>query len=184
MLSVLPFGATHPNAQKTLSIDVKKRLNKNRKLHRKIAREYGFSYFPRPSGIIEKRMFVKYDNNKLHEFIRFVGCGLMWFHWDRYLPIDCGIKIFTPSPKGLEFLDKLFKLKSNLRINNQLGDGTIRYKGIMSETDDYISAWAVQLFGGITISDSNQENVFQNSFVAMITGSKQFVDNLKTESAT
>ena len=36
LLTVLPFGATHLNAQKTLSIDVAKRLRKNRKLHEQI----------------------------------------------------------------------------------------------------------------------------------------------------
>jgi len=184
LLSVLPFGATHANAQKALSIDVRKRLSKNWKLHRKIADEHGYTYFPGSSGILEKRMTVKYDNNKLHEFIRFVGCALMWFHWGKYLPIDCGLKVFTPSPKGLEFVNKLFHLKSTLRIDTQLGDGTVRYKGVMSETDDNLSVWAVQLLGGVTISDSNQENVFRNSFVAMITGNKKFIDNLQIEGAT
>jgi len=141
--------------------------------------ESGFTYLPGPSGILEKRMFIKYDNNKLHEFISFVGCGLTWFHWGKYLPVDCGFKVFTPSSKGLDFITKLFSLQTNLRIETQLGDGTVKYKGIMSESSDYISVWAVQLLGGITISDSNQKNVFHNSFVTMITGDKKYIHNLR-----
>lgn len=179
LLSVLPFGATHDNAEKALSIDVKKRLDKNKKLHRKISKEYGFTYFLGPSGIFEKRMFVKYDNDKLHEFIKFVGCGLMWFHWGEYLPVDCAIKVFTPSATGLKYLEKIFNLKTEFMINTQLGDGTIRYKGVKSEKDDYITAWAVQMFGGLTISDTNQENIFRNSFVAMITGNQRLIDGIE-----
>ena len=39
LLSVLPFGATHSNAEKALAVDTKKRLAKNKKLHKKLKLE-------------------------------------------------------------------------------------------------------------------------------------------------
>ena len=54
----------------------------------------------------------------------------------------------------------------------------------MSETDEGVSVWAIQLLGGITISSGNNENIFSNSFVAMITGTPESLENLKIESAT
>lgn len=179
LLTVLPFGATHSNAEKALSTDVRKRLKKNLKLHRKIKKDHGYTYISTPGNILERRMFLKYDNDILHKFVGYIGCGLTWFHWDKYLPVDCALNIFIPSPKGLEFLNHVFFLKTNYRVDTQLGDGIVRYKGVMSEIDDGFTIWAVQLFGGITISDQDQKHTFTNSFVAMMTGKQEIIEKFR-----
>ena len=179
LLSVLPFGATHSNAEKALSVDVKKRLRNNLKLHRKIRNDQGQTYIATNGKILEKRMFIKYDNDKLHKFIGYVGCGLTWFHWSKYLPKDCVFDVFTPAPKGVEFLNQVFYLRTNLRVDTQLGDDTIRYKGGMSEIDDGFTIWAVQLFGGITISSQDRKHIFNNSFVAFLAGKKEMIEIFK-----
>ncbi|MEA1979348.1 MAG: hypothetical protein U9N54_00035 [candidate division Zixibacteria bacterium] len=178
LLSVLPFGATHSNAQKALSVDTAKRLTKNRKLHRKLKIEFGYKYVPTKEGCVEKQLTISLDHKILHEFIGFVGRGLIWYHWKKYLPTGCAYKAFTPSPIGLEFLSGLFNLSTSYRVNNQLGDGTVRYKGVMSEIDEGLSIWAIQLLGGMTFSDRKAGHVFSNSFVAMITGFPKTLENL------
>ena len=178
LLSVLPFGATHANAYKALSVDVVKRLKKNQKLHRKIRREQSYKLIPTPDGGVENRLTLTFDHEILHEFIGFVGRGLTLYHWGKYLPLNCSYKVFTPSPTGLKFLDSLFNLSTNLRVNSQLGDDTIRYKGVLSEIDEGMSVWAIQLLGGITISDQTKRHVFSNSFVAVITGTDQMLESM------
>jgi len=178
LLSVLPFGATHSNSQKALSVDAAKRLAKNKKLHRKLKNEFGYKYFPKKDGGVEQQLAIGLDHDILHEFIGFVGKGLIWYHWEKYLPTECAYKAFTPSPIGLEFLRGLFNLSTNYRVNNQLGDGTVRYEGVMSEIDEGLSIWAIQLLGGMTVSDEKAGYVFSNSFVAMITGSPKILESI------
>lgn len=179
LLSVLPFGATHPNAQIALSVDVPKRLEKNRRLHREINKGFGYTYIPIKTSILEKRLTLTLNSNVLHEFIGYVGRGLIWHHWSKYLPQSCSYMAFTPSPSGLDFVNSLFNLSSNLRVNVELGDKAVIYKGVMSEHDDGVSIWAIQLLGGITLADEYYNHVFNNSFVAMITGSNETLEKLK-----
>ena len=134
--------------------------------------------------MLEGRLNVKFDSNVLHEFIGFIGLGLMWHHWQKYLPLNCSFKTFTPSPHGIEYISSLFNSSSNLRVDVQLGGDTVRYKGVMSEVDEGVSIWAIQLLGGITISDENHRHIFNNSFVAMITGSSETLGNLEIEGTT
>lgn len=181
LLTVLPFGATYSNAHKALSVDVAKRLNKNKKLHKKLKNEFRYKYMPTTKSGVEKRLTLSLDYEILHDFIGFVGRGLIWYHWGKYLPIDCIFKVFTPSPIGIDFLSGLFDLSTNYRVDTQLGDNTVRYKGVLSEADEGLSVWTIQLFGGMTVSDDMAGHVFSNSFVAMITGSPRALENINIQ---
>lgn len=183
LLSVLPFGATHPHAHQALSADVPRRLGRNQKLYRELNSGFGYSYIPGESNSLERRLHVKVDADVLHEFIGFVGRGLMWHHWRRYLPQECAFRAFTPSPTGIQFLTDLFNLNTPHRVQASLGGETVRYKGVMSEADERVSAWAIQLLGGITLSTANHSHVFKNSFVAMISGPPNIISNLAFENA-
>lgn len=179
LLSVLPFGATHSNAHKALSIDVVRRLSKNRKLHEKIKKESGYCFIPSSNNDLETRLTIRLDFQMLHDFIGFIGRGLMWHHWEKSLPLNYSLKVFTPSPTGMSFLDGLFQLSTSYRVDVNLGNGTVRYKGVMSETDEGLSVWAIQLLGGITVSDDKLNHVFSNSLVAMITGSPEMLKKIQ-----
>jgi hypothetical protein len=183
LLSVLPFGATHANAQKALAVDTRKRLEKNRKLHNKIKEGFGYSYIPKDKYTLEKRLGVKFDCDILHEFVGYTCKGLMWHHWNRLLPKDCKLVSFTPSESGVKLVTMLSNLNSGLKVNTQLGGGTVRYRGIMSEIDEGMSVWGVQLFGGITVLTAHNRHRFNNSFVAVITGSPEMIDGLNFEGA-
>lgn len=178
LLSVLPFGATHANAKKALTVDTKKRLEKNQKLHRKLKEDFGHTYILNQDKVIERRLKINFDGDILHQFIGFVGRGLLWHHWEKLLPLSCSFRVFTPSATGISFISNLFNLSSNLRVEVQLGDYTVRYKGVMSETDEGVSIWAIQLLGGVTVSDANRNNIFHNSFVVMITGPPEILERL------
>lgn len=183
LLSVLPFGATHSHAHQALSVDVPKRLERNLKLHRRIKSGLGYDYIPRQSNVLERRLSVRLDSDALHEYVGYVARGLMWHHWQKLLPKECTYRAFTPSPKGIEYLTELFGLNSPHRVQINLGGRTVRYKGVMSEVDEGVSVWAVQMLGGITVSTHNHSHVFKNSFVAVITGAPHVLNKLELENA-
>lgn len=178
LTAVLPFGATHSDAKRALSVDAAKRLNNNHKLYRILKNNFSYANIPLKNGCFQKRLGVTLDYEVLHEWIGFVGRGLMWYHWGRRLPLKFSFEVFTPSSHGIEYLSNLFQMSSPLRVNVQLGDDVVKYKGIMIDIDEGLSIWAVQLLGGMTVSNENLDFVFENSFVAMITGSKKIIDNL------
>jgi hypothetical protein len=178
LTAVLPFGATHSDAKRALSVDAAKRLNNNHKLHKTLNNGFSYVHIPLENGGFQNRLGVTLDHEVLHDWIGFVGRGLMWYHWDKRLPLKCHFEVFTPSSRGIEYLSYLFQQSSTLRVDVQLGDGTVRYKGVMSEIDEGLSIWAIQLLGGMTVSDKSLDFVFENSFVAMITGAKEIIDNL------
>jgi len=178
LLSVLPFGATHKNAEQALSVDVKKRLDKNKKLHQKIRKSFQESFTKANETSPEKRLLIEFDSGQLHEFIRYVGLGLNWYYWKEYLPSGYAALAFTPSPTGMEFITHLSNLSSNLKVNETFGDDTVRCKGIMSEEDSGLSIWGIQLLGGMTLIDEGSETTFNNSLVAMITSKAEELDKL------
>lgn len=178
LTAVLPFGATHLNAKKALSVDTAKRLSKNRKLHKQLQNTFKRQLINDSEDGIRNALTIAIDPEKIHDFCAYVGLGLLWHHWKIYLPNDCSYRVFTPSQYGLEFIDSLFNLTTNLRVHEKLGDETIQYKGIASEMNDGFSVWAIQLLGGITVADSECSNVFKNSFVVVITGPKNQLEKL------
>lgn len=83
-----------------------------------------------------------------------------------------------PSSKGIDFVSDLFELNSNFYTHKIMGDGTMQYKGIASETDIGVSVWAIQLLGGITMMDASRQNIMKNSFIAVITGREASLKHL------
>lgn len=181
LLSVLPFGATHSNSEKALSVDTAKRLSKNLKLHRILKSKISYKIFYDNINGSEERMTVPLNSEILHDFIGFAIRGLIWHHWRKYLPLNSSLKAFTPSPKGIKYLNNLFELTTKYRVNCKLGDDTISYKGAMSEVDAGVTVWAIQLLGGMTLADEMLNFVFNNSFVAVVSGNPKIIDNLKIE---
>lgn len=170
LLSVLPFGGTHDDAKEMLSIDALKRLRKNQKLFSNLRGGWGHSYIPRESKVLEKRVHVKFDPNMLHTFIGLASLGLTYHHWGLYLPRDHEIRAFTPSPTGARFIEKLFGLRAEHTTNESLGKNTVRYKGACGGNQEFLSVWAVQLLGGMTVATENHGHIFKNSYVAVVSG--------------
>ena len=180
LLSTLPFGGTNADAHEALSVDVRRRLGKNHKLLDELKKGFRYKSFFIGNNI-ENRLVVNFNSNILHNFVGLVIRGLVWHHWKRYLPLGTLIEVFTPSQLGIELLDNLFHLSTKCRINICLGGDTVRYKGVMSEEDESVTIWAVQLLGGITVSDDESSFIFRNSFVAVLTGPAEILEELQLE---
>lgn len=180
LTATLPFGATHSNAKVALTEDVPKRLKKNKKLKSQLESSFAYKEFRTRGSDVGVEPTVNIDFDKVHELVGFVGRGLMWYHWKTYLPKAYSFLAFTPSAVGVEYLTSLSKLSSTHRVDENLGGDVVRYKGSMSDTDNGVSVWGIQLLGGMTISDSGN-NVFENSFVAMITGPSKMLSKINRE---
>lgn len=177
LLSVLPFGGVHGNAEKNLSVDTARRLSRNNKLKSHLRDGMSYGFISREGDKRERRLCIPIDFDRLHLFSEFVCRGLLWHHWKCRVPNEYSVKAFTPSPTGLEFLESLFNMNTAYRVNANLGEGTVRYKGSMSEVDQCLSVWALQFLGGITVIDESQDFVFEHSAVAILVGPKHLVED-------
>jgi hypothetical protein len=184
LLAILPFGATHSNSELALSVDAAKRLEKNQRLHKELKKGFGYRQVPLEYGGTEKRLVVNLNYEALHEFVGFIGRALIWCHWGKYLPLNFYFTVFTPSSTGIEYISQLFEMSSSYRVDVKLGGDTVRYKGVMSEIDEGLSVWAIQLLGGMTVSDESLGYVFKNSFVAMVTGPSKTIEDLERSITT
>lgn len=126
-------------------------------------------------------MVVGMNYEILHKLVGYIGRGLMWYHWERLLPVEASFTVFTPSKRGMKLMSEFMKQSSRLRVNEILGGDAVRYRGVMSEIDDGLSYWAIQLFGGMTVADENIGYMFKNSFVAMVSGPKYFIKKLEAK---
>lgn len=179
LTAILPFAGNHIDAEIALSVDAAQRLKRNKKLHKQIQLSAKDIFIPTESNTLERRLAVPFDSDYLHELVGYIGRALIWHHWRVYLPIESSFKVFTPSESGIQLLDMLLGLTTKYRINTTtLGVDTIRYKGVMSETDQGLSVWAIQFLGGMTVVDEKSNSVFKNSFIAMITGSPESLEEL------
>lgn len=177
--SVLPFGGTHHNCKEELSVKVPKRLSKNHRLHRTIAKSRTDLYIIDEQSIYQKRLGIGFENQKLLSFISYVGKGLTWYHWNKYLKTQNAIRVFTPSESGTGLVHKLVSLNSPYKINSSLGKDTVRYRGILMEDEkDQLCIWGIQLFGGITVISQNPKRIFKNSFVSMVSGPSELIKDL------
>lgn len=177
LLSVLPFGGVHRNAEKSLSVDAERRLSRNNKLKSHLRNGMSYGLISRERDKRERRLRIPIDFDKLHLFSEFVCRGLLWHHWKCHVPKEYSVKAFTPSPTGLEFLQSLFNMSTAYRVSSNLGEDTVRYKGSMSEVDQCLSVWALQFLGGITVADEKQSFVFEHSAVAVLVGPKRLVED-------
>ncbi|MGF1733666.1 hypothetical protein [Photobacterium kasasachensis] len=180
LTAVLPFGGTHIDAETALSVDAAKRLKRNQKLQDRLRESAKDIVLQSSTGTVENRLAVAFDSDSLHNLVGFIGRGLIWHHWGAYLPIESSFKVFTPSEAGIEFLHNLFNLSTKYRVNTtSLSVDTVRYKGVMSESDMGLSVWAIQFLGGTTVVDEDSNSIFKNSFVAMVTGSPESLSKLE-----
>ncbi|WP_196157181.1 HNH endonuclease [Reinekea sp. G2M2-21] len=179
LASVLPFAGNHEDSVETLSTEVPKRLRKNLKLRRELQSKYTYKNILYEDGDVENRMLIEFDYDALEQFIQYIGKALLYYHWDVYLPSDYDIFAFLPAKEGMDFVKQLFGLSSNKKVTYALGNDTVRYIGTMSESEDGLSVWAIQIFNGLTVSDGNVQNVVEQSFMVVITGPKKTIQGLR-----
>lgn len=139
LTAILPFGATHDNAHTALSVDVSKRLSKNKKLHRELEDSYSRIQVPDSKLGTRSSYTISLDTQKLDELCTYIAIGLMWHHWNKLLPLNYSHKTFTPSSYGLEVIDYLFNIPSMKRTNKILGDNTVRYKSTLIDIENGMS---------------------------------------------
>ena len=166
LLTVLPFGAKHPDAAKNLLTLVPPRLEKNAKLRRKL--EMGFA---KSGGTA-----VPLDHKPLEEFLAMVAKALAWQHWGVRMGEGFSAIASVFHNDGEQFFRHLFSRGSE-RVTGELGNGTFTYEGTQTKDCPELTVWRFWLYGGIDFSDPRMPG--PSSLAVAVTGPSIMIGNLR-----
>ena len=150
LTAVLPFGGRHDDALPNLGNMVPLRLKNNQKLHRQIAAGVTRELLSHPSGLLIPTTAIPFDAEKLEKLFVFVVKGLMWHHWNVLLGSDCGVQVSIPGAMQKPFYEKLFQHRAKARLDEDLGNGTVKYVSAQGIDKPIISVWKFSLYGAYT----------------------------------
>lgn len=153
--SVLPFGARHSGASDSL-IGVKKRLAKNRRLHREL-RDGQIRIWSHESGLMMPCLSIPVDGEKLETLVQYIVRGLMFEHWGVALCSDYSVEAYSLTQYGERTFKQFMELNAAQRVSGDIGQGVVLYRAVQAVDNPKISMWEVALFGGFKTISSDQK---------------------------
>jgi len=145
---VLLFGGRHADAAANLQNDGPRRLAKNQKLHRELARRSARIWTRKPSGLVVRALTLPIDGEKVEKLTGFIVRGLMWHHWNIVLGPDNFVDVLSLTPRGEAFFDRYQKMRARDRVRGDIGNGALVYEGAQGIDNPQISIWELSMLGG------------------------------------
>ena len=148
LLTVLPFGARHDAAGRTLAELVPGRLRKNASLHRGLLdawnRQWRGEYAPR--GI--SPMTLPLDSRKVTKLCEYIMIGLAWHHWRADLAPPNQVRAEFFHPAGAAAFETLFaNPRWGERLDVAIGAGTFVYRAAQDLNEPSRSIWRFSIYG-------------------------------------
>lgn len=156
----LPFAGRHPQAVENLTTAVPKRLDGNRKVARQIVGSMRPAWIREGGGgLYQRTSMTEFDGDKLTAWLKYVGRGLAWHHWKVYLrPEDELSVMYVPDMGSVLFQSLLDKMRPENSVNENLGNGTVLYRGLQAPDPLQLTVWTVLMYGGVVLSDDKKSN--------------------------
>jgi hypothetical protein len=148
LTTVLLFGGRHPDAAGNLENDGPRRLAKNRKLHRELARGCSRSWTKVPSGILVNALTVPINGERVEKLVGYIVRGLMWHHWGIVLGPDCFVEVLSLTAHGEAFFQRYAEMNAEARVKGDIGEGALVYEGTQGTDNPQVSVWEISIFGG------------------------------------
>jgi hypothetical protein len=171
LTTVLPFGGQHGASVENLASMVPKRLRKNAALHRELAAGQKKTLTRTPGGEAVQTITIPFDGSRLEQLFAMIARGLIWYHWNLYLPNNCTVQAHSVTKAGEQLFDELlFRRNARDRVRENLGDGAFVYEGAQAVDDLRITAWRFTVYGGlVSCADPAAPNTM-GSQIVVITG--------------
>jgi hypothetical protein len=180
LVSLLPFGGRHSYAEKTLKSLVPTRLEKNLKLKRELNEGMKYVWSNNEPGISTRNLIIPFDGIRYAELFKYIVKALSWHHWGSYIKSESDILSVSLTKTGEEAFEKfLFSLQSNHKIEEIIGNNTVKYKGMQAVEDNQISIWKFQIYNGVVVSNSEHEGFDKSSCIGVLTGPSKILNSYK-----
>lgn len=167
LVSVLPFGSHHADANEHLADSVQRRLEKNQKLKRDLKAGMQYKWFLE-NGRKVQRLTMPFDGKRYTKLFKYIVKGLVWHHWKNVINQSTFVYAATATELSEKLYDKyVFSLNAKETIDNIIGKNTIRYHGSQG-MDNQLTVWKFQMYNKLEIT----EGINRASTVIVITTPK------------
>ncbi|NKA59972.1 hypothetical protein GO281_03745 [Ralstonia solanacearum] len=164
LMTVLPFGARHAAARRTMDELVPPRLNKNARLHRELLdawdKQWRGDYAPRESS----SMALPLHCERVTRLCEYIMVGLAWHHWEADLapPIQLRASFFNHA--GVMAFEKLFAdSRWGRRLDVTLGAGTFTYRAAQDSGAPSRTIWRFSIYGMVLGGVPGQPHVLADA---------------------
>lgn len=148
LLTILPFGARHSAASRTLNELVPGRLSRNARLHRELLdawnRQWQGEYAPRWAP----EMKLPLDSTKVTRLCEYMMIGLAWHHWQAELTPPAELRASFYHPSAVAALERLFlNPQWGAQLDENIGAGTITYRAVQDPHAPARTLWRFTIYG-------------------------------------
>ncbi len=152
LATVLLFGGRHADAIANLQNDGPRRLAKNQRLRRELARGSERIWTREPSGLVVRALTFPIDDEKVERLVEYIVRGLTFHHWKVALGLGCFVDVHS-LPLQEAYFAQYRTTRGTNGVQGDFGNGALIYEGVQGGDNPQISVWEVSLFGGIRIAD-------------------------------
>jgi hypothetical protein len=174
LATVLPFGGRHTDAPENLKSQVPARLSKNNRLAQELATGRGLIWED-AGRIAQPAITLPFDSEPACRLFALVARGLAWHHWRAYLQAEHVSHAMFLSKFGCESFDRFFGLAAVNRVEINLGDGTVRYRGVQAKDIPECTLWRIHFYGGLMLSGDEDAPNEISTEIGAITGTAKTV---------
>ncbi|CAE6854664.1 hypothetical protein R69746_07519 [Paraburkholderia aspalathi] len=148
LLTILPFGARHSAASRTLNELVPGRLSRNARLHRELLdawnRQWQGEYAPRWTP----EMKLPLDSTKVTRLCEYMMIGLAWHHWQAELTPPAELRASFYHPSAVAALERLFlNPQWGAQLDENIGAGTLTYRAVQDPHAPARTFWRFTIYG-------------------------------------
>jgi len=146
-------------------------LSNNQRLHRHLGENMRKSWAQTENGLLLPSLALPFDSDQLTSWAGYIAKALILHHWQELLPTDYDSFPFCLSRSGEAVLGKFFLAHPMNVVSNDLGDGTILYRGVHFEnlTTSY---WEIIPFGGVLLGEDPGAPNEVSTRISVFTGPK------------
>jgi hypothetical protein len=174
LTAVLLFGGRHADAAANLQNDGLRRLEKNQKLHRELARGRSRLWTKEPSGFLVNALTVPIDGKKVEKLIGLIARGLIWHHWEIVLGPECFVDLLSLTARDEALFQRFAEMNAIHRVKEDIGDGALVYEGAQGTDNPEVSVWKISILGGVKMTAMNDED--STSRFGVMTGPQAIKD--------
>jgi hypothetical protein len=177
LATVLPFAGRHADAPANLQEMVRRRLDKNRRLHRTLAAGMSRTW-TREAGVYMPTSTLPFEPEKLEELFAFIAKGLTWHHWGVLITANTDVWAGILNGSGERLLTS-WMAPARVRVTRNLGGGTFSYEGVQASDNPCMTIWMFSIYDGVRLRGDPDAPHEEVSKVGAVTGSTHFMDQFR-----
>jgi len=170
-MAVFPFGSVHDTAQEILHTKVRRRLEKDQRLHRRLRDGQRDVVVANPDGSTQSTIAIPFDYKQCSDLFAMIIKGLLWHHFRSPLPGNYIVRLFPLTDYGLRlFKQHILSLSPDEFEQASLADGAFKYEFTRNPEDPFFSAWVLDFYDSLNMCGVTERGRLLPVHIAALTG--------------